>query len=249
MQFDDDRYRLHVEINTKGCEVPADELARMQQSLEQLGEAIQGFPRAELFFTIVRHPRSEAVNVEARMKLPGRTLFTADRDDYLDSAFQRCLDKLIRKTAEYKANPDRQALERARGRLDLDRDLVAPEDPAAGPLGEAVRAGDYRAFRSALAGYEEWLRLRVGRWVQRYPEAEAKVGGELLLGDLVEEVYLNAFEGFARRPTGVGLWRWLEGLLDPSLRALLRHPAEERENASLARTLRSTPLTGREGRV
>jgi len=106
-----------------------------------------------------------------------------------------------------------------------------------------VRAGNYRAFSAALATYEEWLRLRVGRWVQRYPEAQAKVGGDLLIGDLVEEVYLNAFEGWVRRPTEVGLGWWLESSIDPSLRALLRHPAEVKENASLARTLREAPLS------
>jgi hypothetical protein len=120
--------------------------------------------------------------------------------------------------------------------------VVAPEDPDAGPLGEAVRAGDYRPFRLALAGYEEWLRNRVGRWVQRFPEAEARVGRRLRIGDLVEQVYLNAFESFLERPTDLRLSDWLERLIDPSLKALLRHPDEEGENASLARTLRELPL-------
>jgi hypothetical protein len=69
-----------------------------------------------------------------------------------------------------------------------------------------------------------------------------------LLGDLVEEVYLNAFERFAERPTDVPLSGWLEGLIDPSLKALLRHPDEEHENASLARTVRQAPrASGRSG--
>jgi len=120
--------------------------------------------------------------------------------------------------------------------------VVAPEDPEAGPLAEAVRRGDYRAFRTALAGYEEWLGKRGGGWGQRYPEAQAQIGRGLLLGDLVEEVYLNAFERFAQRPTDVRLSEWLEDLLDPSLKALLRHPDEESDNASLARTVRQVPL-------
>ena len=84
--------------------------------------------------------------------------------------------------------------------------------------------------------------MRVGRWVQRDPHAEAQVGRRLLLGDVVEEVYLNAFERFTQRPTGIRLSDWFESLIDRSLKALLRHPDEEHENASLARTVRETPL-------
>jgi hypothetical protein len=123
----------------------------------------------------------------------------------------------------------------------LDRDIVAPQDADAGPVGEAFRAGNYRAFRTALAGYEDWVRRRVGRWVQRYPEAEAQLGDGLLIGDLVEEVYLNAFENYGQRPDEVALHQWLDNLIDPSLKALLRNPDEERQNASFARTVRQTP--------
>jgi hypothetical protein len=142
----------------------------------------------------------------------------------------------------YKDRLDRPAEDVARQRTALDRDIVAPEEPDAGPLGKAVRAGDYRAFRIAASGYEEWLRKRVGRWVQRYPEAEARVGKGLALGDVVEEVFLNAFEGYAHRPADVPLHDWLDSLIDTSLKGLLRHPGEEHENASLSRTLGETRL-------
>jgi len=125
------------------------------------------------------------------------------------------------------------------------REIVPPADADTGVLGEAVHAGDYRAFRIALAGYEEWLRKRVGRWLQRFPEAEARIGRGLAIGDVVEEVYLNAFERYRQRPVDVPFHRWLDDLIDPSLKVLLRHPEEERENVSLARTLRETPLKGK----
>jgi hypothetical protein len=64
----------------------------------------------------------------------------------------------------------------------------------------------------------------------------------LRLGDIVEEIYLNAFEQFTRRPTALRLSEWLENLIEPSIRALLRHPDEEAENASMARTLREAPM-------
>jgi hypothetical protein len=121
-------------------------------------------------------------------------------------------------------------------------EIVAPADRDTGVLAKAVHAGDYKAFRTALSGYEEWLRKRVGRWLQRYPEAEGRIGRGLAIGDVVEEVYLHAYEHYGQRPVEVPFHQWLEGLIDPSWKVLLRHPEEETENTSLARTLRETPL-------
>jgi hypothetical protein len=242
MQYSDDRHHLRVEFAAKEYALPPDELTRLEQALGPLGEAVETFPASQLFVKIVRHAPSGFFHVKFKLKLPGQTLLTADHDLYLECAFQRCLTKILRRVEAYKQHPDRRAEDVAQREATLDRAVVAPEDPDAGPLGDAVRAGDYRAFRIALAGYEEWLRNRVGRWVQRFPEAQRRVGNALLLGDLVEEVYLNAFELYPRRPEEVPLHQWLESLLDPSLKALLRHPDEEHENASFARTVRNLPL-------
>jgi ribosome-associated translation inhibitor RaiA len=244
MQYVDDRYRLHVEIRTKDCQLPTDERERLQRLLEPLGEAVRPFAGSRLVMNFVHHannPQGGRYHVEAKVQLPGQTIFSADRDDYLDSALQRCLRKLVRGVQDYQEHPDRRAVRQAERLANFERDVVLPEDPDAGPLAEAVRAGDYRTFRNALIDYEDFLRLRVGRWVQRYPKAEARVGDGIKIGDLVEEVYLNAFERFGQRPTSIPLGEWLESLIDPSLKMLMRRPDEERENASFARTLRQAP--------
>jgi hypothetical protein len=242
MRHTDDRSHIRVEIVPRQCTIPADERTRMEGLLVPLREAVSDFPSSDLLFHINFHPQSQTYHVEARLKLPGKTLFTGDTDAYLDSAFQRCLRKLLQKVADYKERPDHRAEELAERRAALERDIVAPEGPEDGLLGRAVQAGDYRAFRNALVGFEDWLRKRVGRWVQRYPEAEARIGDGLLIGDLVEEVYLNAFERYRQRRAEVPLHEWLDGLIDPSLKAMLRHPDLEKENASFARTVRETPL-------
>jgi len=242
MQYSDDRYHLRVDIQAKGCEIPPDERARMQTILPALGEVVQDFPASDLGIKVIHHARSATYHVEFKLKLPGRTLFTGEEDAYLDTAFQRVVNKLVLKVAVYKQQPEPDAAKVAEHRIALDRAVVAPADQPAGPIAEAVRNGDYRAFRTALVGYEDWLRNRIGRWVQRYPEADAQVGDGLKLGDLVEEVYLSAFERFFQRPAELRLSEWLDRLIDPSLKALLRHPDEERENASMARTVRETSL-------
>jgi len=111
-----------------------------------------------------------------------------------------------------------------------------------GVLGAAAAEGDYRRFRNVLAAWEEWLRLRIGRWLERYPDAEAEVGRRVKIGDLVEEVWLTAFEHFTERSNDVPLHEWIDSLIDPALQTYCRHPVEERENISFARSLRETPL-------
>jgi hypothetical protein len=240
MLYSDDSFR--VEITTKECEVPPDERTRLQALLEPLRDSVRHFPSSNLWMNVVYHPRSAIYHVELKLKLPGHTLFAGGWDTYLDSTLQRSLVELQRKVAEYQQRPKPPMAKVAEQQTARARAALAPEDPAVGPLAEAAQAGDYHAFRTALSGYEEWLRKRVGRWVQRYPEAQDQVGSGLLLGDLIEEVYLNAFESFAQRSTDVRLSEWLDRLIDPSLKLLLRHPDEEKENVSLARTVREAPL-------
>jgi len=240
MQFTVDR--LRVEITTKDCQIPEDERARLQAPLAAQAEAVKDFANPSLRGKVIYHPKSAMYHVEFRLELPARSLFASEEDPYLDTALQRALAGLTREAEAYRDRPDSGTAATER-RAALDEDVIAPQDPTAGPLGEAATSGDYRAFRIALADYEEWLRKRVGRIVQRIPEAQARVvRKELLLGDVVEDVYLSAFAGYTARPTAVRLSEWLEGLIEPSIRALLRHPDEESQAASLARTLREVPL-------
>jgi ribosome-associated translation inhibitor RaiA len=238
MQYTDDRHHLRVQIEAKQCNIPQDELTRMERTLSSLGEEVEDFPTSDLSITVIRHPRSQDFHVEAKLQVPGRSLRTGDTDIYLDSAFDRCTRKLVQKVRDYKAHPDWQAIEQARKEINRNQDVAAPGGTDMGPLGEAVAAGDYQLFRNLLINYESWIRRRVGRWIERYPKAQALVGNGLSVGDLVEEVYLNAFEHYRQRPTEVPFHQWLEQLLDPSLQAMLRHPGEESMNASFARSLR-----------
>ncbi len=245
VQYTDDRNHLRVEIRSRGFEVPADERARMQERLRDLGERTRDFPTGQLSLTFLYHPRAQDYHVEARLRLPGRTIFAGQRHDYLDSAFQGCVQQLLGLIDAYRNQPNRSAVEQAAqraARAARDGDIVLPADPDGGPIARAVQAGDYRAFRTAMAGYEEWLRKRVGRWVQRYPQVEERVGDDVLIGDLIEEVYLQAFEQFVRRPPDLRLSEWLDKLIDPSLRALVKDPDTVRQEASLARTVREAPL-------
>jgi hypothetical protein len=67
---------------------------------------------------------------------------------------------------------------------------------------------------------------------------QEKVGTDLAIADVVEAVFLNAFERYDGRPRDVRFGRWLETLIDGSVKGLLRNPDEVLENVSVARTLR-----------
>lgn len=126
-------------------------------------------------------------------------------------------------------------------RRDLDPNVV----PDAQALERAVESGDYAAFRRVAMMYEGWLNDRVGRWVQRYPELEAKIGDELVIADLVENVFLNAFERYRDKPGPMRLRDWLEEMIDPSVRLMLNRRDQELENISYARsTLGASPQEG-----
>jgi hypothetical protein len=78
--------------------------------------------------------------------------------------------------------------------------------------------------------------MRVGRWIQRYPEIQDQVDRAFKISDLVEEVFLLAFEQYADRPTHIRLRAWLDQLIDPAVKSFWRSP-EDRQAASYAQTL------------
>jgi hypothetical protein len=185
---------------------------------------------------VVYHPRSKVYHAQAKMRLPGETIITGDKQAFLDAALERCFQKVLRRIEGYKANPDRAAIERAQSHEAMVTDIIAPAEPDAGRLGQAIQSSDYRAFRLTLLGHEEGLRKRVGRWIQRYPQLQEQVGQTFEIADLVEEVFLLAFEQYEQRPAQVTLSDWLEGLIDPAIKDFWHDP-DARLAASYARTL------------
>jgi ribosome-associated translation inhibitor RaiA len=228
---------MHVEIETKQCSISEEVRLRMQPKLEQIQQATTVFPAADLWLTIVFHPKSLVYHAQAKLKVPGQSIIVGDRNPYLDQALVRCLDKALRRVQAYQANPNREAVEQADRRAKLADGVIAPMDPDAGTLGEAVQRGDYLAFRQALWGKEEPIRKRVGRWIGRYPDIEQQVGRSLEIADLVEEVFLLAFEQYPQRPAQLTLHEWLDSLIDPAVKSYWQDP-DDREAASFAQTLR-----------
>jgi ribosome-associated translation inhibitor RaiA len=220
MQFTAEEYHLQMEIDAKEYELTPEERTRMKPDLDRIGEAVKDFPAGQLWLTIVYHPRSNVFHAQAKLKLPGTTIIAGHHDPSLEAAVGWCADKVVRRIKAYQAQPDHAALDEAQQRAELDRNLVAPTEPDAGKLGEAVQYDDYSAFRVALLKQEERLRKHVGRWVQRYPEVQAQIGPTFAIADIVEEVFLQAFEEYANRPLHIPFHEWLESLTDGAIQTL-----------------------------
>ena len=237
MPFSDTSYNLRIELDTKNCELSPGQIDKLERGLAPLRKPVEKFPVSSLYITVNFHPRSNSYRVKTALALSGRTLTTGDLDEQVYPAYERCVRKLVKKVLAYEANLGAEA-ELRKHQKGTYQDVTAQQEADPSAVQEAVDEGDYTAFRNDTSMYEGPVRLRIGRWVQRYPEVQAQIDEEIKLEDLVEEVFLNAFERFEERPSNVRFGDWLEELIDPSVKLVMEHPDEELENIRFARTLR-----------
>ena len=235
------KHELRIQLDTKHCNLSAAEIAKMEANLGTLRTRAEQFPIADLYVTVTRFPRTGDYHVKTSLVLTGRTLFTGDRDILVHPAYLRCIHKLVKKLDAYiEALSNKPALAKHEEGTQLE--VVPAGVPDAKQVERAVCDGDYAAFRQSLDMYDEAVRRRVSRWINRYPQLAARLDDWLSVDDAVEEVFLNAYERYHDRPESSRLGQWLEDLIDPSLRALLANPEEELASISRARTLQKMDM-------
>jgi ribosome-associated translation inhibitor RaiA len=234
MRHHSERHNLRIQIDTHQCNLPPAEFVRMQDALASLGKLVETFPVCDMHVLVEHNARSNDYSVKTSLFLTGGTLVSSDRNTHVYTAYERCVGNLIEDVRAYKERLGRVE-ERQKQEKGTHQELGPSVDPDVEALDDAVRDGDYPAFRRATYGYEEPLRRRVGRRVERYPEAAARVGKGLEIADLVEDVFLDAFEAYAQWPRAVRFGDWLESFIDPAIKSLLKDDVEL-ENVRLART-------------
>jgi hypothetical protein len=149
---------------------------------------------------------------------------------------QQCAWRLVQKVVAYEDRLE-GAEEKSKREEGTRHDVIPTHQVDAQAVEEAVRAGDYAAFRKLMFAYEEPLRKRIGRWIERYPQVAAQLREQVALEDIVEEVFLTAFDHYDDRPKAVPVGEWLENLIDPSVKLISTASDEELDNISFARTL------------
>jgi ribosome-associated translation inhibitor RaiA len=210
-------------------------MAQMRQQLDSLLRQVEAFPLSDVHVLVERNTRSNDFSVKITLILPGETLVGTDHDPFLLAAFDRCLIGLEENVRAYKDRlgrvPQRQKVEKG-----THQELAPTVQPDGAAIASAVADGDYSAFRTATFSYEEPLRKRAGRWIERYPAVQARIGKGLEVNDVVEEVFLTAFESYEHRPMDIRFGDWLEALMDPAIKALQHRTDEELENLNLVRS-------------
>jgi ribosome-associated translation inhibitor RaiA len=245
MKFPDHGIRFPIELDTKHCSPTPAELEKMRANLEPLLRAVEHFPVASLHAVLEQFQRTAKWRVKLSLALSGKTLVCTEDNPHLHAAFERCVDNLLREVSAYKARMENET-EFQKEEKGTHHPLRPDVDPDPQAVEAAVHSADYTAFRLAIFGYEEPVRKRIGRWVERYPEFEARIGKGLEIEDLVEEVFLDAFEGYAGRPKELRLGEWLERLIDPATKEIMLGKNGELENARFARTAREAETRNRQ---
>jgi ribosome-associated translation inhibitor RaiA len=207
---------------------------RLHADLDALARQVEHFPVADLHVLLEGNARSNEVTVKLTLKLPGKTLVSHDHDIALVTAFERAVDSLVASLEAYKQQLG-QVTRRQKTEKGTHHEIHAEGPLDAEVVDDAAAQSDYAAYRRATLPMEEALRKRVGRWVQRYPEFEARIGKGVEIEDVVEDVFLMAFENHAHRPLDVPYGLWLEGFIDRAVKALLQGGDAEKENMDLIR--------------
>jgi ribosome-associated translation inhibitor RaiA len=237
MPFSDESYNLRIELDTKHFECSPQQIEYLEDTLEPLRRVTARFPVSDLYITIAFHGHSNQYRVKTSLVLPGRTIATGDVAENMAPAYERCVRKLVKRVEAYKADLGGDE-EQAKLTEGTRHDVSPNRELDAQALDDAVENGDYKAFRQGLYPYEDALNERVGRYIQRLPEMEEQLqAGAFTIGDVVEEVILNAFERYDHRPREVRLGEWLEQLIAPSVKMIATNPDEELQNISFARSI------------
>ena len=237
MMIPNKKEQTRIQFDLQQCTLADLVLDKMRENLGNLLRRVEHFPVADVHVLIARNCRTNDYSVKVSLILPGDTLVGQDHDQAVHAAFDRCLIGLEENIRAYKDRlgqvPARQKQEK---RTSQELEATAPPDAAA--IDQAIRDANYAAFRAATFGYDEAVRKRVGRWIERYPDIDARIGQGLELADIVEEVFLMAFEQYESRPAEIRLGDWLDALIDPAVKELQHHPEEELENINLVRSAR-----------
>lgn len=229
------RHWLRIFFDAHHCQPTEQELADLSDALDPLARQVGDFPTADCRVVIEHRPRTNEYAVKLSLLLPGESLVTSDHDQVIHPAFERALASLEDLVKAYKERLG-QVEDRRKREAGTVQDVIPDMPLDAAKLDAAVDAGDFAAYRAEVAGYEDALRVRVGRWVERYPAVQGRMGRGLETVDIADAVFLAAFEAHPSRPPGVRYGEWLEGLIDPAVKAFEQHPDEELENVNMART-------------
>jgi hypothetical protein len=201
---------MQVQLKTSHHKFSAFDRAELEKAVEQLDRLTENYGMRHLHVHIERIGHTNEVAVKMVLALARRRLVVEERAAGIGPAARACADVLSRKIALAKDRVHRRHGERTLRRAKREAALVDLDG-----LKSAAAARDLDTFRDALREAPQAVEAELGRRLKRYPEAEALLGDELLIADLVEGVIRRAFEDFTDRPAQGRIQEWLFQRIDP----------------------------------
>lgn len=232
-----DEFRM--DIDATGFNLTKAQAVQIEDEMEHLKPLIAKFPTRVLHVNLKFNANSDQYEVRLALVLPGQTFATGGVDTAWHPVLETAVHKLKRRVEHYKEDLENVTARRHHA-ADHDHPVEPTQQIDGHALLSAVEADQYSDFRQLLSPFESSLRDRIGRWVQRYPQINAMIGESIFIADILEEVFLLAFERFAKRTPQLMLGPWLETLVDPAVQQIASDPERELEAIGFLRSWQET---------
>lgn len=232
---DDVATPFRMDIDASGFEMTDRERDEVDAEVGKLLPLIEDFPTQVLHVNVKYNGNSEEYEVRLALVLPGQTFATGGVDHAWLPVMETAITKMMRRVEHYKEDLS-HVTERRHHALDTDHVVEPSYQIDADAVRDAVATDNYAVFRTAMMPLEGKLRERIGRWVERYPRVEAMIGEKLFIADIMEEVFLMAFDRYDHWTDGLTFGAWVETLVDPAVKAIANDPDGELEQISFLRS-------------
>lgn len=206
---------------------------------DRIRPLVENFPTQILHINVEYNSNSEEYEIKLALVLPGQTFATGDVGKAWDQSLEKSVQKMIRRIEHYKATMSGEP-EQARVAAGTTMEVKPNRRMDGTQVVDAVKQGNYLNFRKAMYPIEESLRDRVGRWVQRYPQIQAKIGERFTIADIVEETFMMAFDCYDDWRPEMFFGQWIETLIDPAMKTIARDPEGELEAIRFQQTWKET---------
>lgn len=223
-----------TDLDVEGFAPTDAETQAIAAEVDRIRPLIEDFPTQILHINLEYNSHSEEYKVKLALVLPGQTFATGDVSEAWEPSLEKSVHKMIRRIEHYKATMSGEP-EQARIAAGTTMEVEPNRRMDGKQVVAAVESGNYTEFRKAMYPIEESLRNRVGRWVQRYPQIQAKIGTRFTIADIVEETFMLVFDRYAEWRPKMFFGQWIETLIDPAMKAIAHDPEGELETISFQR--------------
>ncbi len=224
-----------TDLDVEGFTPTDAETKHIEAEVDRIQPLVIDFPTQILHINLEYNTNSEQYEVKLALVLPGQTFATGDVSEAWEPSLEKSVQKMIRRIEHYKSTlsgESAQAHAAAGTTMEVEPNRRMDGKQVAG----AVASGNYTEFREAMYPIEESLRDRVGRWIQRYPQIQLKLGSRFTIADIVEETFMMAFDRYEHWHAEMFFGQWIETLIDPAMKKIARDPDGELETISFQQT-------------